>query len=278
LVLDESAIALAVSKLDGAPVFAGPGGDLLAPGVIDLVNDESIGERWQPGDERTRLLVLGAEACSEVIFCAERLAGPPMQRRAMKGMVVPVCSLMDVVDALLKSLNDERSRLRRRDWSAEDETYVGVARRLRKLRLNGPVRRARNRLGAHLDPDAFDEPALLPGMSELLGALGDALVPLMLAFNHGSQAFAWIRGIAQTVGDGFHVVETMFEYPLCVRWITDEVGRVKDVGLLRLASDPRGPLREEVTKAVAVYNRLATASACGASTIWMRPREESTRS
>lgn len=257
LILDEAAMQLAMTKLAGSPIFAGPDGGLLAPGIVDLIEGEDGARSWQPGDKRTSLIVLGGEACRDLVFHAPTFAESETRRRAMKSLVVSVCNLMDVTSGLLTEFNDEASRSHRRAWPrADQDTYTSVGRRLRKQRLRGPVRRVRDKLGAHLDPTAFAEKNLRLRETDLLGAMGDALVLLMLSLNHPARSFAWIRWLAQST-DGQHtLVETMFDYPACVCWVTDREGHVKEVGPVRTAEDPRWQIQEHIRAATATYNEM----------------------
>jgi hypothetical protein len=261
LILDDAAMQLAMRELAGRPIHAGPGGRLLAPGVIDIMGDDS-GHRWRPANARTRLLVLGTEACRDVAFHAPPLANVNGRARAVKALTVPVCSLMDVVSGLLSQLNDKEWQLARRQWpSSDQDTYKSVGRRLRRKRLTGPVRKVRNKLGAHLDPCAFDDKSLRLPETELLGAMGDALVLLVLALNHPARAFSWVRYLGKTPDGKHECVETMFDYPACVCWLTGTDGHVERVGPIRLAADPRQELQRDIWSATTVYNQMV--ALCG---------------
>lgn len=244
LVIDKTAMDLAIDKLSGQPVFAGPDGGLLAPGVIDL-DEDGPGARWQPNDSRAQQLVLGAEACRDIVFHTARLSEAGHKRRKLAAMTVPVCSLMDVVGKLLTEFNKGKWLDARKDWPrADQKTYKTVSRTFRKKRQRGPVRKARNTRGAHLDPAVLREGVRL-STDDLLLAQGDSLILLMLLLNH-PQAFSWIRGLGVTEDGKHRVVETMYTYPVCVRWLTDLDGHVEDAGMVQLAADPATDLQAHI--------------------------------
>lgn len=258
LIFDEAAIKHISEKMRGQPIYMGPGGNLLAPGIVNLLVEEEVLNRWQPSNERTRQLVLGREACRDVLFYLDRFLDPNTRKHSMNRMAVPLCSLMDVVSRLLKELNDKESQLVRNDtWPQQDRiTYQKVAKRLRKMRVNSPVRTVRNKLAAHLDGDIFSGsiPRLKP--DDVIGPLGDSVVLFMLSMNYPSHWFSWIRPIG-VLEDGKHyVVETMYSYPICMQWITDLEGHVKDVGQAVLAADPRHEIQAQIMEIVASYNTM----------------------
>lgn len=270
LIIDEVAQQLAAEKLSGAPLYAGRGGELMDPGVIDLVDDG--GEHaWQPGGERTRALALGVEACHDMVASATAVLNARSgRRRAIKAMAVPTCNLMDSVNRLHQLLNDQECRDNRNTWPLKDRTtYRESARRLRRTHLRGPVRTARNKLGAHLDPDVYDQPIVL-SLDDVMSAFGDCLMVLLLALNHGSKSFSWIRSLG-SLPTGEPVVETMFSYPMVVRWVTDAGGNVIDVfGFGRLAADPLNELQEHILSAASMYNNLAELDEATVSRIWVK--------
>ncbi len=273
LIIDEAALRLTAAKLSGQPVFAGPDGEFLDPGVVEVLDEGS--ERWQPADERTKLVVLGAEACRDLVFHVERISDPTHRRRVLKGMSVQVCTLMDVVASLLTNLNDRRARDLRKSWPVTDQaTYRDVGRRLGKKRIQGPVRKVRNKLGAHLDANAIGDRSLRLPVDELLGAMGDSLVLLLLAVNHCSSAFTWIRGLGVTEDGTHRIVETMDSYPVCIRWLTDAEGRVQDVGFVQLTADPRRVIQDHIVVAVHTYNALRKLESSALPEIWMMPRKD----
>lgn len=194
----------------------------------------------------------------------------------MNRLAVPLCSLIDVIIKLLAALNYEQSRqIRDSSWTRQDrETYQILAKRLRKMRSNSPVRNVRNKLAAHLDAAAFVEntPRLKP--DDILGPLGDCALLLMLSMNYPSHWFCWIRPIG-VLEDGKHyAVETMYSYPLCVRWITDLDGHVKDVGPMMLAADPRHEIQEPIMETVASYNSMVKAVNSGLPLIYTIPTDK----
>jgi len=239
----------------------GPDGSLLKPGVIDLVNDDENTGRWQPGDRRTTLVVLGAEACREIVFSSERFDEQAARKRILKNLTVPVSSLMDVILELHASLNDHESRSTRSTWSAADqETFTKTARRLKKVHSRGPVRRIRHTLGAHLDPDIFSDNKQPLRWEDVLLAMGNALVLFGLSLNHRARAFSWIRGVGSSKDGSQLFVETMVDYPGCVRWITDTDGRAVDFATVTLAADPRLAVQEQIHAAICAYNSMIPAA------------------
>jgi len=258
LVLDAAAIQLAMQKLSGQPIFAGPDGNLLEPGIIDLADDgETSDARWQPGDRRTKFLTLSAEACRDVVFHSEHLLSASARARAIRALVVPACNFVDVTVQLLATLNGAEQRKMRESWPKGDQqTYREAAKRLKKKHSKGPLRAARNKIGAHLDAEAYERPVRVE-LKDVLGAIGDSLIAFFLALNHESNSFAWIRSLGAAPDTELQVVETMNSYPVAARWLTDSDGRVIDVGILQLAADPRVELQRDALSAVAVYNKLA---------------------
>ena len=273
LVIDESTMEMLASKLSEFPIHAGPDGGLLEPGILDLVDDTTAGQ-WQPGDQRTKLVVLGGEACREIVFCSERFKDPSAQKRTLKNLTVPVCSLMDVVVALQASLNDRESRETRLAWPSTDQNnYLEAGRRLRKTHYQGPVRKVRHKLGAHLDPKVFDEVDVRLKPEQVLAALGDALVVFMLALNHRARAFSWIRPAGSSKDGSRLVVETMFDYPACVRWETDSDGRVLDVSAVVLAADPRHEVQDRIFAGIEAYNFLVRSSGARLPQMWANTKD-----
>lgn len=274
LIIDEAANRIAMEKLAGRPIFGGPEGGLLAPGIVDLLKEDD-GDAWQPADDRTRLLVLGAEACRDLVHHAGTFAEAATRPRTWKSMSVPVCSLMDVVSKLRAKLNDEESRRARQAWPKHDrDLYKQVGKRFNKKRVRGPVRAVRNKIGAHLDPEAFDGGRVKLKVEDLLGAMGDSLILFMLCLNHRTETFSWIRGHGLTKDGQHRLVETMFGFPAAVCWVTDLDGHVKDVSIVRIAEDPRWEVQESLLAAVRVYNEMVSATGLPIPAIWTRPTDE----
>lgn len=261
LIFDEAAMENLIPKLSGHPIYAASGGGLFTPGIVDIHGEEEISDRWQPGNDLTRQLVLGAEACRDVLFYVNHFLDPKTRRRAMNRMAVPVCSMIDIVLQLLTVTNHEQSRnIRDYSWPLQDrDTYQKVARRLRKNKNHRSLRRVRNKLAAHLDTDIFTEKTARLNSDDILAPLGDCLVLLMLSINYPSESFCWIRPIGLLEDKQHILVETMYSYPLCVRWIADLEGRVKDVDSMMIAADPRHELQEPIMETVATYNSLLNA-------------------
>ncbi|HXK16831.1 MAG TPA: hypothetical protein VNG33_03420, partial [Polyangiaceae bacterium] len=232
LILDAAAMELAKRKLKSTPIFAGPSGAFLEPGIVELGVAEGDEEaRWQPRDSRTSLLALAGEACRDVEHHANAvLAAPVLERgRALRAMTVPACTLMDVTRQLLAALNGPEQRTMRSKWPQGDQlAYRDAVRRLKKL-VTGPVREARNKLGAHLDTAAYALRVVV-NLDDVLEVLRESLLLLLLALNHDSRSFSWIRPLGQSEDGTRCVVETMFSYPVAARWLTDADGRVLDVG------------------------------------------------
>jgi hypothetical protein len=276
LIFDEAAFKLIAEKLPGRPIYAGPDGGLFEPGIVDILCEDGLSGRWLPGNNHTRQLVLGAEACRDVLFYLNQFLESKTRRRAMNRMAVPICSLIDVVVKLLADTNSEQSRhIRESTWPRGDrDTYQILARRLKRMKDRGPVRRVRNKLAAHLDADVFVEksPQLKP--EDILSPLGDCVVLLMLSMNYSSEWFSWIRPVG-ILEDGKHLaVETMYSYPLCIRWITDMEGHVKDIGSMVIAADPRHELQKQFMETVASYNCMVKAVNSALPTIYTFPTDE----
>ena len=261
LIIDEATMQMLAGRLEGQQIFMGPDGGLLKPGIIDLVDDDAKHDRWQPGDKRTSFLVLGAEACREIVFTSQRFEEKASRSRIMKNLTVPVSSLMDVVLGLHASLGDEESRSARSTWSEADQaTFTKTARCLRKVHAQGPVRKTRHKLGAHLDPGIFGEGQKPLKSEDLLLAMGNALILYGLLLNHQAHAFSWIRSAGSSTDGSRLFVETMIDYPACVRWITDTDGRVLDVATITIAADPRLEIQEQIHATIRVYNYLIRAT------------------
>lgn len=276
LIFDEAAINLIAEKLPGHPIYAGPDGGLFSPGIVDILGEEGMSERWLPGNDHTRQLVLGAEACRDVLFYLNQFLEPKTQRRTMNRMAVPICSLIDVVVKLLSCTNTEQSRdIRESSWPCGDrDTYHTLARRLKKMKNHSSLRRVRNKLAAHLDTDVFVERTLRLKPDDVLAPLGDCVVLLMLSINYPSEWFCWIRPVGLLEDRKHFVVDTMYSYPLCVRWITDLEGHVKDIESMVLAADPRHELQEPIMETVAGYNSMIKAVNSGLPPIYIIPTDE----
>lgn len=268
LVLDKMAMQLSAERLRGQPVFFGPGGMLLSPGVVDVLEEWPENEsRWQPGNEATKRLVLAWEACRDINALASSIAPGAAARRLLKQLTVPICSLMDQVDRLMTMLNTPDSRAERAQWPRADERlYLEHGRALRKHHKNGPVRVVRHKLGAHLDCDAIGTVQEKLRAKEVLPVLDVAAVLYHLILKH-ERAFVWIRPVHDPRG---HAVETFFSYPVCVRWLTDDDGRVLDVGNVQLAEDPKRMLVEEALAAARTYNSLVERTGAGLRLIVFR--------
>jgi hypothetical protein len=257
LIIDKATLDKIANVMGDRPIIMGPDGNMLAPGVVDLLEAHDGPPRWSPNDDRTRMLVLAVEACRDVLFYREQAIDAKLRQRAIRSMTVPICKLMDVVVALMSKMSDQASRAVRDQWSlADQQTYEHVGRRLKKEHSKGTVRRVRNKLGAHLDADVFTMPGLRIELKDVLGALGDCVVLLTLSMNYPSRWFSWIRGLGLSPDGTQRAVETMYEYPLCVRWITDLDGHVTHMGPAILAEDPRHELRGHVFDAAYAYNQV----------------------
>jgi hypothetical protein len=226
---------------------------------------------------RTKLLVLASDVCRDIKIDADLFVTEARQRsRLAKRMAVPTCTLVETVVRLLRVGNDKASRHAREGWPDTDKkTYRDAGRRLKKRHLRGPVRRVRNKLGAHLDPDAIGDGDLVLRTDDLLAAIGDSLVVLMLAMNLPSPFFAWIRSLGPSEDSTGLIVETMFSYPVTVRWITDHEGHVKDVGSMHVAADPRHDIQRHVLIGTAAYNSMVKAAGSSLPVICTTPTEES---
>jgi hypothetical protein len=90
--------------------------------------------------------------------------------------------------------------------------------------------------------------------------MGNALILFGLSLNHQARAFSWIRSASPSTDGTRLFVETMVDYPACVRWITDTDGKVLDVATITLAADPRLEIQEQIHAALHVYNHLIRAA------------------
>lgn len=249
------------ASFTGLPITIGPDGEMLAPGIVDLLDADHTTSSWMPNDDRTGMLVLAAEACRDVTFFSERLIDSKNRRRAMRAVTVPVCKLMDVTALLVSRMNDKISRDYRAQWpNADQKTYHDVAKRLKKSRLQGPVRWVRNKIGAHLDSEAFTVGTEYLKLDDILGAFGDCVVLLTLSMNYPSSWFSWIRALGTSPDGQLHIVETMFEYPLCVRWLTNLDGQPIALSKAMLAEDPRHELQGQMIETANAYNEWVRAT------------------
>ncbi len=272
LIIDESMLKRIAASFTGLAITMGPDGEMLAPGIVDLLEADHTNSRWAPNDDRTGMLVLAAEACRDVTFYSERLIDSKTRRRAMRGVTVPVCKLMDVTALLVSRMNDKTSRDTRAQWpNADQKTYHEVAKRLKKNRLQGPVRWVRNKIGAHLDAEAFTAGTEYLKLDDILGAFGDCVVLLTLSMNYPSSWFSWIRGLGTSPDGRQQIVETMFEYPLCVRWVTDLDGHPIALSRAMLAEDPRHELQTQIFEATNAYNELVRVTGTQLPLISMNP-------
>jgi hypothetical protein len=95
-------------------------------------------------------------------------------------------------------------------------------------------------------------------LDDVLAVIGDSLALLLLAANYPSHRFSWIRSLGSTPDGSLRVVETMFSYPVALRWLTDADGRVVDVGHLLLAVDPRHEIRAASLALASAYNKMTS--------------------
>lgn len=256
LIVDANAMEMLKLRMSGFQIHMGPDGRMLEPGVVDLLDDHPSRDPWQPLNQRTKQAVLGTEACREILFCAKRLEEQVSRRRTMKNMTLSIWNLMKSVKSLSSSLNDEEWASARRAWRPEaQQIYRAATKRVNKAVEKGPVTRIRHQLVAHLDPEIFQNAPALK-WNDILEALGDALVVFILVLDHPSRAFSWIREVGASVDRSQVFVETMFEYPVCVRWITDNDGRIIDIDTIVLAADPRFEIQGPLLAAVDLYNAL----------------------
>ncbi|BBA69302.1 hypothetical protein [Geobacter sulfurreducens] len=276
LIFDEATMENLIPKLSGHPIYAAPGGGLFTPGIVDILGEEGTSDRWQPGNDLTRQLVLGAEACRDVLFYINQFLDPKTRRRAINRMAVPVCSMIDVVLQLLTVTNHEEARkIRDNSWPPHDrDTYQKVARRLRKNKAHRSIRKVRNKIAAHLDSDIFTDRTTRLTPDDILAPLGDCLILLMLSINYPSEWFCWIRPVGLLEDKQHLVVETMYSYPLCIRWISDLEGHVKDVDSMMIAADPRHELQEPIMETVGTYNSLIKAVNSQLAPIYMIPTKD----
>lgn len=261
LIIDQQARNLILDRLPGQPIYAQPDGSILDPGVIDLVDDTAPTGAWNPANAIARGVVLGVEACKEIVFQAERFKERSRQGRTLKAMTVPVCSLMDVLKMLLGAFNTPDWCEERKKWPPHDqEFYRSAGRRLKKDHMSGPVRKIRHKIGAHLDFDAAQGGNQISA-DQLLHAMADSLMMLLQMLNHPSSC-SWIRAVATLDNGEGYVVDLMEQYPICLRWVTDINGHAKDVGYLQLAANPLNDLKLPIEEAIGSHNMMVMESKC----------------
>lgn len=269
IIIDEDAMKLAHSKLINQPIYSQLSRDCLNSKVIDILDHENTQGKWQPGNKEAQFLLLCVEACKAIVFQAQLFKNEEFRDRSIRAMTVPLCSLMDETHKLTNSLDkDEESRKERRQWSPDNQkTYKNIGKKFRKKRISGPVREIRNKVAAHLDREIINRKYQL-ALEDFLFALGDTLILLMLSTNHRNK-FSWIRWISSSQDNTIHIVETLFEYPLCVRWTTNSEGKPVDVGYPQLVDDPQKYVRDQVAEAIKIFNEMVTISQSSVPTIWV---------
>lgn len=275
LILDDEALNLIAAKLPGHPVIVGDDGGLIEAGVLEPTDDDVV-EKWQPGNELAKRMVLACEACQDISVEAEYfILNEAQRKRSAKRLTVPTCALMDMLVSLLAMYNSPVLRQEREGWPICDQrTYRQLAARIKKTHCNGSVRRVRNKVGAHLDPAGIGDPGIRLPVDDLLSALGDSLVVLGLMQNVSARNYAWIRGLGWSASKSGYLVETMFDYPATTCLLTDEQGKVKDLVAVRIAADPRHEIARPVHMAIGSYNAVVKAVRSRLPLIWMAETQQ----
>ncbi|XOF32982.1 MAG: hypothetical protein ACL93V_13305 [Candidatus Electrothrix sp. YB6] len=244
MTVDQDSLAALFTKLqskDAQPILWGPDRKMLAPGIIELDYADSSNGKWQPYSERTKLLVLGVDACRDILLFTDQIIAPATRQRAAKCLTVPICKLVDTVIDIAAKMNDEESRNFRESWPCQDQkVYRDIAKELRKIQHKSKIRYIRNKLGAHLDTNVFnDESIPYIALGDILNIFSKAIILLMLFMSYSSAWFSWIRFAGNMPDSKHRTIETIFQYPLCVRWVIDLDGHIKNMEEMIVAEDPR---------------------------------------
>lgn len=275
LIIEESFLEKVATKMKDQPVYSDSNGKLFKPGVIDFLDDD-IESKWQPLNEEAKQLVLSVEACKDIMFYKDSFLISSTRKRAMRRMVVPICNLIDIVRKIISIFNkNEKLRdIRESSWPQVDKNiYKKISKRINKINAKSTIRRIRNKQSAHLDNDLFHEEMIKFQATDVLEPLGDCLIILMLSTNYPSEFFHWVRFLG-IIENNDKIVETMYSYPLCTRWITDKAGYAKDLDSFNLAADPRHEIREIIQNTVNIYNEIIRITNIKLSEIYLVPTEE----
>jgi hypothetical protein len=252
-------------------VFASENNGMLNPGLRDPV-EEDRRDRWHPGSHRTRLLVACLLACKDITTIGRALnhAMPWQGRREIALLTTPLVSLCDNIKLLYDALGPAGGE--RAAWSPKDtQLYYNAGRRLKKHR-DGPIRKIRNKMGAHHDLEMLKEggTTTVPSADAILPALGDSLVVLLLALNY-ERIYTWRRRPSNAAADE---AEIMTQYPLAARVKLSSGGTVQSVigpvDSAVIATDPRHEAYDTAMSAVEVYNLLASKAQPSHPTIEIR--------
>lgn len=242
----------------GIPVVLNPGGVLLDPGVGGVLDADEDHDRWRPANEAAELLVLGGEACCDVMSLERLFLNKESRKRATKNLSVPVCNILDVATSIAHELNgttDEHRQtskeLRSRWPDADLVVYVDACRRVKKAREN--LRLTRNKLGAHLDQKALRERLRVVAPETVVRAFGDALLVLLVATNYPPSWFSWVRAVGEDPRD-FEINATGV---ISTRWRVDDDWPIPIPTLLTLSADPRSDVRDLLLEGLSAYNRMA---------------------
>ncbi len=265
LIIDQDSLAAIFVKLQSEgdrPISWGLDEKMLAPGIIELDDASSKAGQWQPYSERTRLLMLGVDACYDIILYKDQLIKSVTRQRAVRGMTVQLCKLIDAVLDLVAKMNDEQSRSIRESWPRQDQIlYRDIVKKLKNVQHKSSMRIIRNKLGAHLDIKIFDNEQIPRiELSDILNIFGNIVILLMISMNYPSTWFNWIRLVEEIPDDNHRVIEAMFQYPLCVRWITDIDGHIKEMERMTVAEDPRHEIGKKIFEITDNWNETVQES------------------
>jgi hypothetical protein len=243
-------------------------GQFVRPDVVDAI--EAARENpWHPNSPRARLLVACVQAVKDITVAARAIdaENPWRERRPVALLATPLVTLCDHTKDLYGRLGQEHDEHRR--WPEADKKVFREAGRRLKKHVSGLLRTLRHERTGHLDVNVLRRGAPVVPLLEpvLLPAMGDALLVLILCFNH-RRVYTWVK---QAPGGAPNEVEITSEYPLVFRASLAADGGIASFGdVATLGEDPCGPLRDHVLDLVDVYNHLASKAAPGHPTIFVR--------
>jgi len=208
---------------------------------------------WFPANSETARLVAALLACRDVVRLLDGLQkeNPIDDHHGLLLLATPVISLADNTVALhASSGRQDTSR-----WPSTDRDNLREWGRSLRRRANGPLRRLRNTLSAHHDPDSFGARAVsVPEVGPLvMEAIPEALCILILLLKH-EDLFAWSR---HPVGEREDIVQMHGANPFAAPTFRVENGQVVELLKLTLTSDPKEEAREQVQQALDAYNYTA---------------------
>lgn len=251
-----------------------PDGQLVRPGVVDLLGGGITPGAWQPANDAAQRLFLCREACQDLLQLSRGFDEVPL-RRVLKNLTVPLVSLLDQLVPLLNVTGRPGTvaAAERSVWPTGDQETLAALTRAVRRHQTGTIRQVRNRLGAHLDHEVLAGCAPAVSAENILAVLGDCVALLLLLTNY-RLVYVWIRGIPLVAAPppaGSNVVETFFDYPAVVRWLADHEGNVLAARMSHLALDPRHEFSATFHEVLSLYHRMVTHADCGLPTLSVTP-------